>query len=137
MLSYAFTMPNSPTPLRFAPSRVQGLPAVAEVAVWPDRIEFLSDGTRISHRFFDIAQWPRPKIWSRLLFRLGVRPKWLPVADRDWFNPPGERYFEFYTTPSPIRVFMPIDEIEDYHQSNFLLLQQVLWQGGYSSYDLG
>jgi hypothetical protein len=69
--------------VRFAPSRVEGLAAVAEVVVWRDRIELLSEGRWVTYRFSDIACWPRPWWLWKFLFNRGVRPKWLPVADHD------------------------------------------------------
>ena len=46
--------------LRFVPSRVEGLPLVTEVVIFPDRLELLSAGQRVVFRLTDIAQWPRP-----------------------------------------------------------------------------
>src|SRR5687768_7714855 len=92
--------------LRFRPSRVEGLAGVTEVAVFPDRLELLAGERLTVVRFDDIARWPRPRWLRRALARLGWRPAWLPVADRDWFHPPAERFFAFYTTP-PLVVYMP------------------------------
>ena len=124
--------------LRFIPSRVEGLPGVTVVAVFPDRIELTSDDNPLlTHRFVDIARWPHPRLTWRLLFRLGLRPKWLPVADRDWFHEPADMFFEFYTNP-PLKVFMPRDEVKDpYNASHFVRLQQVLGEGGFQTVDLG
>jgi hypothetical protein len=123
--------------LRFIPSRVEGLPGVTEVAVFPDRIELKSANRLVTHRFVDIARWPRPRLMWRLLSRLGLRPKWLPVGDRDWFHEPADMFVEFYTDP-PLKVFMPRDEVKDpYHASHFVRLQQVLGEGGFHTFDLG
>lgn len=126
----------SPTCLRFAPSKVEGLPDVTEVAVFPDRLEFISAGKQVVFWFADIAQWPRPAWLSRRLFRWGWRPKWLPVADRDWFHPPPKRFFRFYTHP-PIVVCMPVCEHPQRAHSTFLGVQMVLGSGGFHTFDLG
>ena len=73
------------TSLRFVPSDVEGLAAVTEVAVFPDRLELLSEGKWVVIRFLDIAKWYRRGWLYRSLARLGwgVRD-WPSVADRDW-----------------------------------------------------
>ena len=129
---------SNPEPsLRFTPSRVEGLPDVSEVVVRPDRIELRSAGEWVSVRFADIARWPRPAPLRRLLARLGWRPRWLPVGDRDWFHPPRDRFFIFYTRPS-IKVFLA-DEDQDvgYWESLFRRVQEVIESGGFHTYDLG
>jgi hypothetical protein len=123
-------------PLRFVPSRVDGLPAVTEVAVWPDRIELLSSGRWVTYRFEDIAEWPRPRWLRRLLARAGLRPKWLPVGLRDWFKEPPDRHFKFFCDP-PVKVRMPVDEPEEHQASHFWRIQEVLGSGGYDTYDMG
>src|SRR5262245_1501621 len=85
--------------LRFTPSRVTGLPDVAEAAVFPDRLELLSADRWVVIRFFDIARWYRKDWLWRRLARLGWMHGRPYVADRDWFHPPSERFFEFYTEP--------------------------------------
>ena len=124
--------------LRFIPSRMEGLSSVNEVAVFADRIELSCEvGEVVTHRFADIARWPRPRALWRLLHRLGIGPKCPPVADRDWFHAPTEMFFEFYTEPR-MRVFMPIEETkEPYGASHFARLQGVLAAGGFQTVDLG
>ncbi len=122
--------------LRFKPSQVEGLPDVAEMIVYCDRLEFLTIDRDVVIRFFDIAEWPRPKWLWRFLFRFGRRPAWLPVGDRDWFHPPHKRFFRFYTQPA-ITVYMPDDEVKEYHESYFLRVQQVMRRSGFSTFDLG
>jgi len=110
---------------------------VTGVAVFPDRIELRSANPLVTHRFVEIARWPHPRLIWRLLLRLGLRPKWLPVADRDWFHEPADMFFEFYAD-LPLKVFMPRDEVKDpYSASHFVRLQRVLDQGGFHSVDLG
>ena len=127
-----------PIPLRFAPSRVEGLSSVSQVAVWPDRIEFLcAGGYTVTHRFVDLAEWPGPRWLWKPLYRRGVRPKWLPVGERDMFHAPQDTFFEFYTTPR-IRVYMPVDDVLDsYIATCFARVQAVLAAGGFHTFDLG
>jgi hypothetical protein len=127
---------NSAPVLRFAPSRVEGLENVEEVVCHPDRLEVLAAGTSITIRFADIARWPNPRWLSRAVHRLGWKRPWLPVADRDWFHPPRDRFFRFYTKP-PIVVYMPVDDPYPRDESTFGHLQEVLAAGGFSTFDLG
>jgi hypothetical protein len=122
--------------LRFTPSRVDGLRGVTEVAVYPDRLELLAEGRWVSFRFAEIAAWPRPRLLWKWLSRLG-RPVRLPVGERDWFHPPAERFFRFFTEP-PIVVYLP-DEPEgtDYGRTLFRRVQDVMEEGGFWTYDLG
>jgi hypothetical protein len=122
--------------LRFRPARVEGLDGVAEVEVFPDRLEVLANGERCIIRFDDIAQWPRPRWFWRLVARCGWRPSWLPVGERDWFRPPPERFFPFFTTPR-ITIFLPDDPEEGYGRTLFRRAQVVMSKGGYSTIDLG
>ena len=125
-----------PSHLHFVPSRVEGLPDVTGVTVYPDRIELESAGRLVIHRFVDIARWPKPPFLWRALFRLGVRPGWLPVADRDWFHGPADMFFLFYTDP-PMKVCMPLDERKQpYGSSYFVRIRMVLREGGFDSCDL-
>src|SRR5437867_76829 len=98
--------------LRFVPSAVDGLPSVTEVAVFPDRLELLSEGKWVLIRFLDIARWNRCGWFYRPLARLGwgVRA-WPSVGDRDWFHPPSARFFRFFAEPA-VTVYLP-DEPSD------------------------
>lgn len=122
--------------LRFVPSRVEGLPSVTEVVVFPDRLELLSAGEWVVIRLADIAKWPRPRRLLRLLARFGWRPSWLPVADRDWFHAPADRFFRFYTTP-PVVVYVPDEEGVGYAETCFRRLHHVIGLGGFGTFDLG
>ncbi len=123
--------------LRFIPSRVEGLAAVTEIAVFPDRLEVTAGGRLVTFRFADIARWPTPRFVWQTLYRFGIRPKWLPVGVRDWFHEPSDMFFGFYTQPR-LKVFMPVTEVkEPYGASHFRRLQDVLQVGGFSTYDLG
>jgi hypothetical protein len=122
--------------LRFVPSRVEGLPGVAEVTVFPDRMELLSEGRTVVVHWADIAYWPRPRgLWRRLA-RLGWKPKWLPIGDRDWFHAPADRFFRFYTDP-PLTIYMPDETGVEYHDTCFRRLQRVIFRGGFNTFDLG
>lgn len=127
---------NEETFLSFVPSRIEGANEILRVAVFPDRLELVGNGRCDVIRFVNIARWPQPKILWRALFAIGIRPKWLPVADRDWFHLPAERFFRFYSTP-PITIYMPVDEVRDYAGSHFFRIQQVLLVAGFHTFDLG
>lgn len=123
--------------LRFIPSRVEGLTGVSEVVVRSDRLALRSDGGWVVLPFDRMARWPRlAPVW-RLLARAGWRPRWLPVADRDWFHRPRDRFFRFYSDP-PIVLFLA-DEQEDigYGESLFRRVQDVIGLGGFDTCDLG
>jgi hypothetical protein len=123
--------------LRFIPSRVEGLPDVTEITVYPDRLELISAGRRVSIRLADIAAWPPPAFLWRRLARVGWRPRWLPVGERDWFHPPSGRFFRFYTKPRLV-VYMPDEPREtDYGSTLFRRVQDVLLEGGFATWDLG
>jgi hypothetical protein len=110
---------------------------VTSVTVFADRIELVSAAGTVTHRFTAIARWPKPALLWKLLYRLDVKPRWLPVADRDWFHEPADMFFAFYTTPR-LKVCMPRDESkEDYGSSYFVRIQNVLREGGFQTYDLG
>jgi hypothetical protein len=113
------------------------LPDVEEIVVRPDRLELLSAGEWASFPFAGIARWPRPgRLW-RLLSRFGWRPRWLPVADRDWFHPPLDRSFTFYTDP-PITVCLHDESREiGYGETLFRQVQDVIEAGGFHTCDLG
>ena len=42
---------------------------------------------------------------------MGLRPDFLMVGERDWFHPPSERFFRFFTDP-PVVVFMPDEQAD-------------------------
>lgn len=129
-------MSDAAEPVHFVPSRVEGIAELESVTVFPDRLEFGGSGGARSVRFVDIAEWPWPKAIRRALFRLGFKPRWLPVADRDWFRDPAERYFTFYTEPR-LRLFMPVDERPERDGSTFARIERVIQSGGFATCDLG
>jgi hypothetical protein len=86
--------------LRFVPAEVEGLPDVTAVAVFPNRLELLSEGKWVIVRLLDIARWYRRGWLYRPLARLGFGVwGWPSVADRLWRPRPGVSVFEFYTAP--------------------------------------
>ena len=129
---------NAREGFRFIPSAVDGLPNVSEAVVYPDRLELLSDGKWVVIRFLQIARWHRHGWLYRPLARLGLGVRgWPMTADRDWFHPPAERFFRFYTAP-PITVYMPAEPSQmSYNQTAFRRLQDVLATGGFGTVDLG
>src|SRR5262245_49551794 len=125
------------TCLRFVPSRVDGILDVVEAAVYPDRLELRCADRRVVYRFDEIAEWRRPTRLWRLFARMGVRPTLLPaVGERDWFHPPRERYFRFFTNPR-ITLYMPDEPRVAYSQTLFRRVQDCLRQGGFDTWDLG
>jgi hypothetical protein len=123
--------------LRFVPSRVEGLPDVTEVAIYPHRLELLSAGTWVAHRFVDIAKWPRPAWMWKALSRFGWRPRWSPVGDRDWFHAPRDRFFAFDTSPRIVLFLVDEDRDMNYSEILFRRVQSVIESGGFNTYDLG
>lgn len=123
--------------VRFVPSRVEGRPDVSEVAIWTDRLEVVSAGKTEVFRFSEIAEWPRPAGLWKSLSRFGWRPRWLPVADRDWFHPPRDRFFAFYTRPQIVVFLVDEDEGTGHGETLFHRIEEVIRAGGYSTFDLG
>ncbi|HVX63291.1 MAG TPA: hypothetical protein VHC19_21900 [Pirellulales bacterium] len=129
-------MPERPG-LSFTPSRFEGLPEVTKVAVYPDHLELLSAGAWIVIRFVDIAAWRRPAFLWRWLARLGWRPHWLLVGQRNWFNAPAERFFRFNTQPR-IVIYMPDEPAgTNYANTLFRRVQDIMLAGGFYTWDLG
>ena len=124
--------------MRLVPESGRGLLEVAEVVVHPDRLEILSAGRWRTIRLAEIARWPRPARLRRGLARLGWKPRWLPVGERDWFRPGPDRFFTFFTEPR-ITVYMPEAEaeIDGYAETYFRRVQDVIGAGGFSTFDLG
>jgi hypothetical protein len=124
--------------LRFVPSAVDGLPLVSEVAVFPDRLELLSESKWVIIRFLDIARWYRFGWLYGPLARLGWGVRgWPSVGDRDWFHPPSGRFFRFFTEP-PVTVYMPDEPRDtDYGSTIFRRVQDVIRAGGFVTSDLG
>ncbi|MBI5514285.1 MAG: hypothetical protein HY909_10980 [Deltaproteobacteria bacterium] len=122
--------------LRFVPSRVEGLAGVTEVTARPDRLELVSEGRLVTVLLASIADWPWPRRLRRLLARAGLRPRWLPVGDRDWFHEPQDRFIRFFTTP-PLTVYMPDERGVAYEHTCFRRLQDVIARGGFTTNDLG
>jgi hypothetical protein len=122
--------------VRFRPSRAEGLPDVREVVVHPDRLEVNTAGSWVTFLFKRIGQRQESRVVS-LAKRLVGRATWpVLVADRDWFHPPRDRYFLWYTDP-PLWTYMPEDESAVHTGSYFARIQMVLALGGYATSDLG
>ena len=118
------------------PSRVEGAENIDRVSVFPDRLELIGNGGTRTILFADIAR-PQESRWRSAIKKLfGLVPWPELVADRDWFHQPKDRFFIFYTEPN-IKIYMPQDEVEDHHESYFFRIQEVIWSGGYATFDLG
>jgi hypothetical protein len=122
--------------VRFCPSRVEGLPDVRDVIVYPDRLEVNTRGSWVTFRFSQIGRRQESRVVSLVKRLAGLFPLPALVADRDWFHPPRDRFFLWYTDP-PLRTCMPLDEAADHASSYFSRIQAVLWSGGYATSDLG
>ena len=124
--------------LCFVPSATLGLPAVTQVALFPDRLELVSEEKPTVIRLLDIARWYRCGWLCRPLARLGGKVRgWPSVADRDWFHPPSRRFFRFYTQPT-LTVYLPDEPRETpYGETLFRRIQEVIVAGGFCTYDLG
>jgi hypothetical protein len=123
--------------LRFVPLAVEGLPGVTEVAVFPDRLELLSEGSWIVLRLIDMARWYQRGWLYRPLAKLGWVHGWPMVADRMWFPCPAVSFFEFYTTPKLV-IHVACDPTDDNPLNTvFQGIKQVLAAGGFGTFDLG
>ena len=127
--------PISPPPDRidFVPSRVEGAEDVVRVVLTSRGLElWTSEGCRtVSWVSMD------PSPLSRWLRRAGLRTVPMCVANRDWFHPPAERFFRFFTTPR-ITVYLPDEPREtDYANTFFVRIQTFLCQNGLTTNDLG
>lgn len=111
--------------VEFRPSRVEGADGVVLVTVSPRDLRlFTADTVRVV-QFADIARQSRPAGRS------------LCIADRDWFHAPPDRFFRFYTT-SPLTVFMPLDDAQDWESSCFARIEGIIHSDGlFTTADLG
>ena len=123
--------------LQFVPSRVEGQPKVTEVAVFSDRLELCSAGKWLSLPFVEMVEWPQPKWFWQLMAWLGWKRRFLAVGERDWFHPPKNRFFRFFSSP-PVVVYMPEEPADSsYGNTLFRRVQEIMRRGGFSTWDLG
>ncbi len=122
-------------PVRFAPSRVEGLDDVTEVVVSSTHLDLLRGGSWHRVALRDVARASHGG-FRRLLHRLSPLRWPLRVGERDWFHPPTERFFRWYTSP-PLTTYMPADEGKEPAASLFPRLRAVLSEGGFYTFDLG
>jgi hypothetical protein len=121
--------------IRFRPSRTEGREGVLEVAVSPDRLKLVTADGVETIRFFEIAVWPRPQLFWKAVAALGIKPRWLPVADRE-FNGSAKSFFRFYTDP-PLVIFMPANEKPGpYAETWFVRIRELIHSGGFHTFDL-
>jgi hypothetical protein len=125
-----------PQSIRFIPSSAEGLPDVREVVVHPDRLEVKTAGQWVTFPLRQIGRRQESAFVSFLKRLVGKHPYPVMVADRDWFHPPKDRFFLWYTNP-PLKTCMPEDEVPDFTPSYFFRIQVVLRAGGYATFDLG
>ncbi len=122
-------------PLSFVPSRVDGLDDVSLVTIHPDRIVFdLCESQRV-FMFRDFGQ-SVGSFFERIGDLLRFRRPWRIVGERDWFHPPPDRFFRFYTQPQ-ITVYMPDDDVREYGPSVFCRVQCIWRSGRVDTFDLG
>jgi hypothetical protein len=128
--------PIEPTTLdriEFVPSRVDGMADVVRVALTRKGLELWT-----SQRCRTVS-WlsMEPSPFRQLLRRLGLRSAPLFVADRDWFHPPAERFFRFYTTPR-MTICLPDEPRKiPYDETFFFRVRMFLEQNGLATNDLG
>jgi hypothetical protein len=122
--------------IEFVPTKCEGIADVSKVEVYSDRMVIIAQGGEIELFYSSLAKWPKPVFLSKLLTKIWIWPSFLPVADRDWFNAPGKRYFEFYTSPR-IKLYVPDTEEMGYGDSIFFKVREVIENGKYSTFDLG
>ena len=123
--------------LRFVPSRVEGLPEVTEGRGLPQPIRIALGGELAGVSVRRDRSLASSRLPVRQFALLGWQPRWLPVGQRDWFHPPSERFFRFYTRPC-IVIFMPDEAIDTaYGSTLFRRIQDVMLEGGFSTYDMG
>jgi len=60
----------------------------------------------------------------------------LLVGERDWFHPPKDRFFAFFTTPRLV-VYLCDEPRTDYGNTLFRRVQEVMRAGGFDTWDLG
>jgi len=125
-----------PFKITFTPSRVDWTSDISLVTVWPNRLTVETVDGEQEFLFEQIGKIQESGI-MRFMRRLGGAKQFgLLVADRDWFHPPQDRYFRFYTDP-PMTVYMPADDAADYEESVFFRVQAVIRCGGFETYDVG
>lgn len=124
---------TTPSRIEFVPSRVEGVADVARIALTRQGLELWTQTERRTVTWLSMEPSPVRRLWRRL--RLSATP--LCVADRDWFHPPAERFFRFFTEPR-IAVYLP-DEPRQifYDQTFFVQLRLFLEQNGLTTNDLG
>lgn len=131
------SVPEEPeSKITFTPSRVDWIMEVHSVTVRPIGLELETADGKKEIRFNKIGRLQESR-FMRILKQLGgFRPTAMLVADRDWFHPPQERFFRFYTD-RPLTMYMPASDSLDYLESVFFRAQVVIRRGGYETFDLG
>ena len=125
-----------PFKITLIPSRVDWTTEVTSVTVWPFRLDVeTTEGTQ-EFSFDAIGKIQESAIMRFMKGLLGAKQRGTLVADRDWFHPPQDRFFCFYTDP-PMKIYMPSDDTVEYEESVFFRVQAVIRSGGFETFDLG
>lgn len=114
--------------IEFVPTKYEGIAGVSKVEVYSDRLVIFTQDGEVELSYSSVARWPKPVFLSKLLTNIWIWPSFLPVADRNWFNTPGKRYFEFYTSPR-IKLYVPDTEEMGYSDSIFCKVREVIENG--------
>ncbi|MEM7228139.1 MAG: hypothetical protein AAF432_04910 [Planctomycetota bacterium] len=132
--------------ITYRPSRVEGIEGVSSVTIYPDRLELDATNGVVCLRFIDMARWPSPRWYWRLIWRLRLPLRMrrfsflctdVVVGDRDWFHDGPDMYFRFDAEP-PITIYMPDDETkESYGETHFVRTQEIMSKGRFMTFDLG
>ncbi len=122
--------------ITFTPSRTKWLTEIDRVTVWPNRLVVETAAGHETFSFEKIGKIRESGIMRTMRWLSGSKPFGMLIADRDWFHPPQDRFFRFYTDPC-MTVYMPTDDTVGYEESVFFRIQAVIRSGGYETLDLG
>jgi hypothetical protein len=121
--------------VRFVPAAVEGMNDVAEVAIFPDRLEVYVSGTWQVLKY-DVAamRWLwAPINWVFRLLDARTGRALMMVGEREFCT--DKRYFLFFTRPK-LKIYTPIEHDLPYTETYSFRITQILLRGGYSTYDL-
>lgn len=120
--------------VKFIPSKVEGLRNVKSVAIHPQKIEIETESEAICFEFQNLVKLSRPKRFWRLMQKLGLHSNFY-VGEKYFEYPPHKRFFIFHTDPQ-IKVFMPLDEPENWIKGSYGKSQFMMKRGGYALMDM-
>ena len=128
-------MPDQAAVVEFVPSRSEGLADVTLVRFEPYRLTVVTGGAQKSFAYADFAQWPRPALVWRSLWRLGWRRTYLPVGERHWSVDHQAARIRFFTKPS-LTIWMPEAGHRPYGTSPWRRIQERLGASGFATWDM-